>query len=81
MTYSPYVTMPVMHVTIYWEHTGFQPAIAAHLPGIGPDFFDSFEQLECYCLCEYSGYEKEFIEITSEEQRAALAAQGAFSVF
>lgn len=81
MTYSPYVTLPTLSVTIYWEQTGIQPAIAAFLPGIGHDFFDSFDQLDFFCLCEYSGQEKEFIEIVSEEQRAALAAQGAFCVY
>lgn len=66
-------------ITVYWEHDSTM-GISAFLPGFGFDAFDSFSQLEVYCCVEYFGTQLEFVEITSEAQRQALAMQGVFYV-
>ena len=51
----------------------------AHLPNLGFDMFDSFDQLECFCICEYFGSEIEYIQVRDEAHRQELARLGVFN--
>ena len=65
-------------VTVYWQ---LDPVwgVLAYMPDLGFDMFDSFEQLECFCICEYFGSDVEYIQIMDEAHRQALAATGVFN--
>lgn len=71
MTFSP-----LGSVTVYWQPDAI--GILAWLPGIGFDIFDSFSQLDHFCIVEFFGYHVEFVRVMDEEHRLQLEAQGAF---
>lgn len=65
-------------VTVYWQLDSVW-GVMAYMPELGFDMFESFEQLECYCICEYFGSDVEYIQIMDEAHRQALAATGVFN--
>jgi hypothetical protein len=65
-------------VTIYWQPDSVW-GVMAHLPNLGFDMFDSFDQLDCYCICEYFGTDIEYIQVRDEAHRQELARLGVFN--
>lgn len=65
-------------ITVYWQLDSVW-GVMAYLPELGFDMFDSFGQLECYCICEFFGSDVEYIQIMDEAHCQALAATGVFN--
>ena len=65
-------------ITVYWQLDSVW-GVMAYLPELGFDVFESYEQLECYCICEFFGSDLDYIQIMDEADRQALAATGVFN--